>query len=138
MRDRIASGFRATGLQTALLGRIAPDAVPALLLNSDIHITTSTKETKGLTVLEAFAAGIPVIAPRAGGIIDSIQQGTTGLLFKPGNSQDFIEKLAALINYADLRQEIGAAARTYVSRYTWENATDCLVKIWQQQIDRMN
>lgn len=138
MRDRIADQFEELGLRTALLGRIVPDAVPVLLLNSDIHITTSTKETKGLTILEAFAAGIPVIAPQSGGIIDSIQSGKTGLLFEPNNPQDFIHKLTSLINHPDLRQEMGIAARAFVSHYTWENATDRLIKIWQQQIDRMN
>jgi len=138
MRDQIADRFRELGLCTAFLGRIAPDAVPALLLNSDIHITTSTKETKGLTVLEAFAAGIPVIAPRAGGIVDSIQSGKTGLLFEPDNAEDFVQKLTELIYHPNLRQDMGIAAKAYVSQYTWENATDHLIRIWQQQIDRIN
>lgn len=136
MRDQIAVHFRDLGLNFALLGRVIPDQVPTLLVNSDIHITTSEKETKGLTLLEAFAAGIPVIAPRAGGVVDSIQEGVNGLLFEPGNQQDFISKLTYLINHPATCQEMGGLAKSYVSRYTWERSVENLINIWQQQIDR--
>lgn len=134
LRDRIAAHFRESGMSTALLGRVSPDDVPALLINCDIHITTSQKETKGLTLLEAFAAGIPVIAPQAGGVVDSIQNGENGFLFHPGDERDFISKLEHLINDFDLRQIMGAKAKAYISGYTWENATQRLVEVWQQQI----
>lgn len=136
LHDRIASHFRELGLSAALLGRIPPDDVPALLINCDIHITTSEKETKGLTILEAFAAGIPVIAPRAGGVIDSIQNGENGFLFNPGNQHDFISKLEYLTHNPDLRQTMATKAKANVSGYTWENATECLIEIWQRQIKR--
>lgn len=136
MRDRIASCFKDLGLNAALLGRVSPDHIPALLMNCDIHITTSEKETKGLTLLESFAAGIPVIAPRAGGVIDSIQEGENGLLFEPGNQQDFINKLTYLIDHPATRQEMGVLAKAYVSRHTWAQAVDTLINLWQQQIDR--
>lgn len=136
LRDRIATHFQELGLSAALLGRIPPDNVPALLSNCDIHITTSEKETKGLTVLEAFAAGIPVIAPRAGGVIDSIQNGENGFLFNPGNQHDFISKLEYLTRNSDLRQTMGNNAKAYIFDYTWEKATERLIEIWQRQIKR--
>ncbi len=79
----------ATGFSIHLLGRIAPNAVPALLTNCDIHITASEKETLGLTVLEAFAAGIPAIAPAKGGVTTHIRDGKNGLLFEPQDSRSF-------------------------------------------------
>jgi glycosyltransferase involved in cell wall biosynthesis len=136
MRDQIAAQLGQLGFSTALLGRVAPRDVPALLVNCDIHVTTSEKETRGLTLLEAFAAGIPVIAPRAGGVIDSIQPGQNGCLFEPGNQMDFISQLIALIHNSDLRQTLGRKARETVAHYTWENAVERLIQIWQQQIDR--
>ena len=134
MRDRISQELTKLIPQTHLLGRVSPEDVPALLVNSDIHITTSEKETKGLTVLEAFAAGIPVIAPRAGGLVDSIQDGENGLLFTPQDKADFISKLKTLIDNPSLRQTMGAKARESVAGYSWEQATKNLLKIWQQQI----
>ncbi len=108
--------------------------MPALLANSDIHVTNSEKETRGLTVLEASAAGIPVIAPRAGGLTDSIQDGCNGFLFNPQNQDDFVKKLKLLIDSPTLRQAMGAKGREYVARYSWDNAIENLLKIWEEQI----
>ncbi len=118
------------------LGRVAPAHVPALLLNSDIHITTSEKETKGLTILEAFAAGIPVIAPRAGGVVDSIQSGQNGFLFEPRHWMDFAAKLDQLVNDAPLRHRMGTAARQTAAPFDWDAAVQQLLHIWQAQINQ--
>ncbi len=135
MRDRITEKISALTPHLYLLGRVSPDDVPALLVNSDIHVTTSEKETKGLTILEAFAAGIPVLAPRAGGLVDSINDGENGLLFKVQDKADFISKLKTLINNSSLRQTMGIKAKESVAKYSWEQATQNLLKIWQQQIE---
>lgn len=129
IRDRL----RAILPEVHLLGRISPEDVPALLINSDLHITASQKETKGLTVLEAAAAGIPVLAPRAGGIIESIQPGTTGELFEPDNINDFSQKLKTLIDRPSLRQQMGEQARTFAAEHSWEQAIDRLVNVWEEK-----
>jgi glycosyltransferase involved in cell wall biosynthesis len=117
-----------------LLGQIPPDDVPALFVNSDIHITTSEKETSGLTVMEALAAGIPVIAPRAGGIIDTIQDGRNGFLFRPQDGQDFIAKLKLLSENSALRKTMGARGKEDIAQYNWERGMKNLLKIWEEQI----
>lgn len=103
-----------------LLGRIQPQAVPKLLVNGDILITNSAKETKGLTVIEAAAAGIPAIAPCAGGVIDTIVDGETGLLYQPQNLIDFIDKLTLLISNHDLRHSMGIKAKKLAQQYSWQ------------------
>jgi glycosyltransferase involved in cell wall biosynthesis len=138
MRDAIATKLSKLTPNVYFLGRISPDDVPALLVNCDIHITTSEKETRGLTILEAFAAGIPVIAPRAGGIQDSIQDGWNGFLYEPQNRDDFVEKLKLLIRDRALRKTMGDRARDYVAQYTWENAINKLLEIWEKQITKKN
>jgi glycosyltransferase involved in cell wall biosynthesis len=136
MRDEIAQGLSALPCPVHFLGRVDPTAVPALLINSDIHITASEKETKGLTLLEAFAAGIPVLAPRAGGIVDSLESGQTGLLFRPQDSTDFVAKLQQLVTDPDLRQQMGANAKSTVADADWDAAVGRLLEIWQQQLER--
>lgn len=139
MRSEIAeklSCLPSEHFSTHFLGRVAPANVPALLLNSDIHVTASEKETKGLTILEAFAAGIPVVAPRAGGVVDSIVSGQNGFLFEPQNWQDFAATLERLVNDAELRHRMGAMARQTATAYDWDAAVDRLLHIWQTQLDR--
>jgi glycosyltransferase involved in cell wall biosynthesis len=125
---------RLHNLTVHFLGRIPPEDVPALLVNSDIHVTTSEKETRGLTILEAFAANIPAIAPRAGGVTDSIQDGGNGFLFVPGNAQDFAEKLHRLIQNPNLRREMGAKGRASVNHYGWDEMVGNLLQVWEEAI----
>ncbi len=136
MRDEIAEALSALPCQAHFLGRVDPAAVPALMLNSDIHITASEKETRGLTLLEAFAAGVPVLAPQAGGIVDSLESGQAGLLFQPRDSTDFAAKLQRLADDPALRQRMGVQGRAAVADLDWDAAVGRLIAIWQQQIQQ--
>jgi glycosyltransferase involved in cell wall biosynthesis len=118
-------------------GRVAPEQIPLLLVNSDFHVTTSEKETRGLTILEAFAANIPVVAPRAGGVVENIQDGINGFLFTPQDQDDFIHKLEILIENQSLRQQMGIQGReSVIDKYSWEQAVTNLLNIWEEQIIR--
>ncbi len=131
MRDEIEHELSQLVPSTHILGRVPPDQVPALLANSDLHVTTSEKETRGLTILEAFAAGIPVLAPRAGGVVENIQDGQNGCLFTPQDSNDFVQKLEVLIKNTELRQQMGHHARQSIAQQGWDQAVQNLVDIWQ-------
>ena len=136
MRPQIASELSQLEFNLNLLGRVSPEDVPALLINCDFHVTTSEKETRGLTALEAFAAGITVIAPNSGGIVENIQHGSNGFLYNPGDRHDFIDKLQTLIENESLRQEMGDRARNSVRAYSWEQAIENLVALWQEEIQK--
>ncbi len=136
MRDEISTRLAELTINVYLLGRVSPDHIPNILKNSDFHVTASEKETRGLSVLEAFAAGIPVVAPRAGGVTENIQDGWNGLLFTPGDLENFCEKLKLLIEDSDFRGKMGINAKESVAEYSWDNAVANLVKIWQEQIHR--
>lgn len=124
------------GESAYFLGRIPPNDVPALLSNCDVLVTTSEKETRGLTILEGFAAGIPAIAPNAGGVTDSIENGVNGFLFIPGNEEDFAQKLTRLINDSSLRREMGIRGREAVRELDWEQTVGNLVEVWEREIAR--
>ncbi|MCH2047938.1 MAG: glycosyltransferase [Trichodesmium sp. ALOHA_ZT_67] len=134
MREEISNRLSQVTNHVYLLGRISPKHIPNILKNSNFHVTASEKETRGLTVLEAFAAGIPVVAPEAGGVTENIQNGRNGLLFTPGNQESFCDKLKLLIEDSNLRKEMGINGRETIAKYSWDNAVANLVKIWQEQI----
>lgn len=134
MREPISQRLSNLCPHLHLLGRVAPEDVPALLSNCDFHVTTSEKETRGLTILEAFAAGIPVLAPNSGGVVENIQPGENGLLFRPGDRQDFTQKLQLLIENQSLRTAMGDRAKNLVQQFSWEQAVTNLLAIWQQAI----
>ena len=134
MREEIRSRLSKLTPNLHLLGRVSPEDVPALLVNCDLHVTTSEKETRGLTVLEAFAAGISVIAPNCGGVVENIEHGSNGYLYNPGDRQDFIAKLKTLIEDDSLRQSMGDRALASVEEYDWDRVIENLVDIWQEAI----
>ena len=136
--DRISSELTELTPNVHLLGRVAPYLIPELLTNSDIFITNSEKETRGLAVIEACAAGIPILAPNAGGIKDTIVDGENGLLYQPQNREEFIDKLILLIKNDNLRNTIGQKAKTTIQQLNWQQTTNNLIDIWQQEIERQN
>jgi glycosyltransferase involved in cell wall biosynthesis len=136
IRDDIAKRLDQLEITAYLLGRISPEEIPMLLANSDLHVTTSTKETRGLTILESFAAGTPVLAPNAGGVVENIQDGWNGSLYEPHNFQDFERKLLQLVRDRDLRQEMGRNAKSCVDQYSWDETVKNLVEIWTDLIAR--
>lgn len=91
------------------------DDMPGVFTSLDIVVNASTAEPFGLVVTEAMAAGRPVIAFAAGGPLEIIADGDTGLLCRPGS----VEELAAAItrlaaSSADTRASMGAAGRARV------------------------
>ncbi|WP_404788813.1 glycosyltransferase [Altericista sp. CCNU0014] len=136
MRDEIMTRLSDLGFEVRFLGRVSPDRVPSLLMNCDIHVTTSEKETRGLTILEAFAAGIPVLAPNRGGVVENIQDGRNGFLYHPGDRVDFLQKLVHLIRDRPLREAMGRHGREGVADYSWDRTIANLVEVWEEQIER--
>lgn len=131
LRQEIESEMQSLGLTVHMLGRVAPDAVPPLLANSDIHVTASEKETLGLTVLEAFAAGIPVLAPQVGGVVTLIRDGKNGRLFTPQDVDSFRRSLLDLLSDAGQRQQMGQQGQRDVAPYDWGGATKTLLATWE-------
>ena len=77
----------------------------------DVIAHTSTNpEPLGLVVLEAMAAGLPVVAPRAGGPAETVIDGETGLLFPMGDADALASALRTLISDTPRRQRLGSAA----------------------------
>ncbi|HEY9769884.1 MAG TPA: glycosyltransferase [Coleofasciculaceae cyanobacterium] len=134
LKNQIEQTLKQITSNIYLLGRIAPETVPELLTNGNIFITNSEKETRGLTVIEAAAAGIPAIAPRAGGVVDTIKDGSTGFLYQPQNKADFLNKLTLLISDDNLRQSMGAKAQQIAQQWNWKQTVKNLVEIWKKEI----
>lgn len=88
------------------------DDVPAIMAASDVLALPSvTPEPFGLTVVEAMAAGCPVVATAAGGPLDSVADGTTGLLARPSDPRDLAAKINEVLADPERARVMGAAGR---------------------------
>lgn len=94
LRDALAARARELGIdgRVEFTGTVHPTL--GVLRDADLFVFPSLWEPQGLAVLEAFAAGVPVIASRTGGIVDMVEDGSTGLLVEPGDAAG----LAAAMN----------------------------------------
>lgn len=91
----------------SLLGPI--DDIASYLEGSDIMIHSSRKESQGRVILEAMAAGLPVVAYDVGGISDALMHGKTGFLAPFGDASALSSFLQQLISLPALRRQMGQA-----------------------------
>jgi glycosyltransferase involved in cell wall biosynthesis len=88
-----------------------------------------------MTILEAFAQGIPVVATPVGVVPDVVVQNVNGLLVQPGDVHALADALAELIDNPALRQRLGASARRdHAARYEMNDYLSRLAKIWRQAV----
>jgi glycosyltransferase involved in cell wall biosynthesis len=87
-----------------------------LLAGFDVFVHPARNEGLGLVVLEAMAAGVPVVASRAGGLIDAVSAEHTGLLVPPGDAGALTAALLRMLEHADLRERLAGAARERVAQ----------------------
>jgi glycosyltransferase involved in cell wall biosynthesis len=91
--------------------------VPELLAAMDVFVLPSTMpEPFGLSLIEAMAAGKPVVATRHGGPVEIVVEGKTGLLVPTGDAEALAEKIATLLVDPGRRQRMGQAARARVQQ----------------------
>ena len=114
------------GMPVVFTGMLHGEELSQAYASGDVFIMPSESETLGLVVLEAMASGIPIVAARAGGIPDIIpshQEGETGFLFTPGDLEDCVGKLDAVLASPELRERMSAAGRIEVEKHDWRAAT---------------
>lgn len=91
------------------------DDVPDLLAASDIYLNTSCSEGLSNAVMEAMAAGLPVVATAVGGTPELVREGETGFLLMPGDTALAVSRIEQLIADARLRHTLGDRARQRIA-----------------------
>ena len=117
-----------------LLGRIPYDEIAPYYAHADIFVSASHKENRPLTVMEAMSSGLPVVAPKAGGLIDLIDHERTGFHAEVGEPHSIASMLSRLVEDSALRQKIGYNASQAVRPQSWENAACEMVVAWEELI----
>jgi glycosyltransferase involved in cell wall biosynthesis len=120
-----------------ILGIVPPVEMHAYYAASDIFVLPSMfQETFGLVLLEAFSAGLPVIAFRSGGIPELVEDRRNGIVVAQGDGESLCQSMRELMLDRDLRDRLGSAAESVPARFPWENTVDRLEAIYQDVLNR--
>ncbi len=95
----------------------------------DVFVHTGEAETFCQTVQEAQASGVPVVAPAAGGPLDLVDHGQTGLLYDPADRRSLRRAVATLVGDSGLRASLAGEALACVRNRSWADVVDELVAV---------
>jgi len=110
--------------RTRFTGFVSDSERDELLAQARVCVCPSEKEGWGLTVIEANAAGTPVVATDADGLRDSVRNGETGFLVADEDIDGFARRIAELLGDDALATRMSAAALEWSKQFDWERATD--------------
>lgn len=114
--------------------------IPQILAETDILVlSTVTQEAFGRVILEAQAAGVPVVATRVGGVVDIIDDGETGLLVLPKDTEAMADAVIRLIHDRPLAQRLAAQAEVKLrNHFTLAHMASSTVKVYEELLDSLN
>jgi glycosyltransferase involved in cell wall biosynthesis len=122
------------GTPTHFVGYLQGKELASAFASADAFVFPSRTETLGLVLLEAMAAGCPVVAARSGGIPDIVTDGVNGYLFDPADDQGAITATKRLLQNSQERETLRQNARAEAERWGWASATHQLRNYYQTVI----
>jgi glycosyltransferase involved in cell wall biosynthesis len=102
------------------LGMVETSELVRILNQTHLFLNASPKEGWGLTVVEANACGVPVVASRRPGLQDSVKDGETGYLVDYGDPRAFADRAVELLTREDRWRRMSAAAIEWARSLTWD------------------
>lgn len=118
---------------TIFTGYIPNEILPDYLNMIDAAVFPSLEESFGVSILEASACKIPVIASNIGGIPETVNNNCTGILVKPKEISNITNALEYLLLDKDKRKEMGENGRSYVTaNFEWSNSVQKLIGIYEK------
>jgi glycosyltransferase involved in cell wall biosynthesis len=108
--------------------------VPQLMRLADVFIFPSESEGLGTSVLEAMAAGIPVVACRTGGVSEIVGDGVTGFLVEPEDVSSMAESVVRLAREPELASDMGARAMVVAQNYSFARSCESHEKLYKELV----
>jgi phosphatidylinositol alpha-mannosyltransferase len=129
---------RNEGLEDVLFaGRVSDHDKARFLRTADIFCAPSTgQESFGIVLLEAMAAGRPIVASDIHGYKRVVQRSVTGLLVEPKDPDALCDALARLVTDPAMREQMGRAGAERATDFDWAHVTAQLVEVYEEVLDR--
>ena len=115
-----------------MVGRLTKEKVAQLMAAADVFVLSSKGESFGLSLLEASAAGVPVVCSNAGGVPEIFQDGFNALLYPPGDDNAMAKAIICLVQNKELAKKISANAVETASKFTWEMTAGRTLQVYEE------
>lgn len=132
LRSELESQFK--GLPAKFMGRLIGDELSQAYASADIFTFASALETFGLVVVEAMAAGLPVVSSRVGGIPDVVEEGVTGYTFDVGDTASMVDGVRKIIADPETLKTMGQSARAYAETQSWPAMMEEVIEHYERLI----
>ena len=130
--EQIKRHFQAT--PTVLPGYLRGQELVDAYRSADAFVFPSTTETFGLVALEAMACGLPVIAARTGGVLDTVVDRVNGFFYDPARPAAMRPLVSRLRNDPELRANLAKGALHHAQNRSWRDTMDQLVQYYYRAI----
>jgi glycosyltransferase involved in cell wall biosynthesis len=124
------------GTPTYFAGYMEGTELAAAYASADVFLLPSPTEALGLVLLEAMAAGCPVVAAGTGGILDIVRDGITGHLYDPSDRSGPLSAVRRLLDDSTHRNSVRQQARLDAKQWSWSASTRQLVGFYRTVIER--
>lgn len=113
-------------------GRVPHERVQDYMNQAEVFVLPSLSEGFPVTILEAMACGLPIVATRVGGLPDIVEGGVNGYLVNVKNPNKIADKILFLLENDEVREEISANNREKAELYTWDKVTGTVEIIYSE------
>ncbi len=114
---RLAASLGGTGISFA--GRVEHEEMPSLYHRSDVYVNASVVDNQPVSVLEAFASGLPVVSTPAGDLKFMVRDGETGFLVPPEDPEELARRILLVLRRTDHALPVVRNARRQVEKHLW-------------------
>ncbi len=119
--------FAAQAPEAIFAGFQSGDDLGRAVASMDVFFNPSVTETFGNVTTEAMAAGVPVVAARATGAVDLVEDGVTGFLVEPTDIAGYADAIARIVAEPDLKAAMATAGLVRAAGYQWDSANQAVL-----------
>lgn len=112
------------------LGWVPASEMPRLFADADVMLNASVIDNQPGSILEAFAAGLPVVTTPTGGIAEMVRDGQTGLIVPVNQPEPMAEAVLSLLDRPEKRRAMTRAARDVIREFTWLAVRDAWMDVY--------
>ena len=131
LRDYLEEYVRSHQLEEAVTFHGSIDHPESVLSKACLYIHTAKLEPFGLVLIEAMAAGLPVVCTDGGGNRDLMNEGSNGFMVEEFSEQQLADKIEYLLNHTEERFKMGQEAQTFSKKFDISSYTDQLIKLYE-------